>query len=73
MSMIDLRLNNNKAIESMTNYLIYDEDGDLMRVVGRQEEARHIVSNHEGWTFKLQRIVKRDGYSEALLLGEALF
>lgn len=39
----------------MTNYLIYDEDGDLMRVVGRQEEARHLVSNHDGWTFKRVR------------------
>jgi len=57
----------------MNKYLIYDEAGDLMRVVGRQEEARHIVSTHLGWTFKLQRIVKRDGYSEAVLLAEALF
>ena len=57
----------------MNKYLIYDEAGDLMRVVGRQEEARHLVSTHLGWTFKLQRVVKRDGYSEALLLGEALF
>ena len=44
-----------------------------MRIVGRQEEARHLVQTREGWTFKLRRIVKRDGYSEALLLGEALF
>ena len=56
----------------MTNYLIYNEDNELMRVVGRQEEARHLVQSREGWTFKIQRIVKRDGYSEALLLGAAL-
>lgn len=56
----------------MTDYLVYDENQDLMRVVGRQEEARHLVKSHDGWSFKLRRIVKRDGYSEALLLGEAL-
>ena len=56
----------------MTNYLIYNEDNELMRVVGRQEEARCLVQSREGWTFKIQRIAKRDGYSEALLLGEAL-
>ena len=56
----------------MNSYLIYDENNELMRVVGRQEEARHLVSSHAGWSFKLRRIVKRDGYSEALLLGEAL-
>lgn len=56
----------------MTNYLIYNEDNDLMRVVGRQEEARAICCLRLGWTFKVRRIVKRDGYSEALLLGDAL-
>lgn len=56
----------------MNNYLIYNEDNDLMRVVGRQEEARAICCLRLGWTFKLRRIVKRDGYSEALLLGDAL-
>lgn len=56
----------------MTDYLVYDESGDLMRVVGRQEEARYIVNTHAGWSFKLRRIAKRDGYSEAILLGDAL-
>lgn len=56
----------------MTDYLVYDESGDLMRVVGRQEEARYIVNTHAGWSFKSRRIAKRDGYSEAILLGDAL-
>ena len=42
----------------MTNYMIYNEDGDLMRIVGRQEEARCIVSLRTGWTFKCLRTAK---------------
>lgn len=56
----------------MNNYLIYDENNELMRIVGRQEEARSLVSSHDGWSFKLRRIIKRDGYSEAIILGDAL-
>ena len=33
-------------------YLVKDENGETMRVVSRQEEARHLVQNREGWTFK---------------------
>lgn len=36
-------------------YVIYNEDNEKMRVVGRQEEARQIVQNREGWTFKCIR------------------
>lgn len=32
-------------------YLVKDENGDLMRVVGRQEEARQLVNARAGWTF----------------------
>lgn len=55
-------------------YQIKDENGELMRVVGRQEEARQIVNARSGWTFKrvTQKIVKRDGYSESIWLGDAL-
>lgn len=42
----------------MTNYLIRNEDGDLMRVVHRQEEALAIVSLRTGWTFKCVRTPK---------------
>lgn len=54
----------------MTNYLIYNEDNDLMRVVGRQEEACCIVSLRLGWTFKCVRtpkpIVDLSQFEEAL-------
>lgn len=36
-------------------YMIKDENGELMRVVGRQEEARQIVNSRDGWTFKCVR------------------
>jgi len=55
----------------MNKYLIYDEAGDLMRIVGRQEEARHLVSNHDGWTFKRVRtpklIIDLSQFQEALI------
>ena len=52
-------------------YLVKDENGETMRVVSRQEEARHIVQNREGWTFKcVKKPVKKVDLSE---LGEALF
>ena len=56
-------------------YIIKDENNQTMRVVGRQEEARQICNSRPGWTFKrvVQRIIKRDGYSESLWLGEAPF
>lgn len=31
-------------------YIIKDENGELMRVVRRQEEARQIIEIREGWT-----------------------
>jgi len=37
------------------SYVIHDEDGEVMRVVGRQEEARNLIANREGWTFKCVR------------------
>lgn len=55
-------------------YIIKDENGETMRIVGRQEEAKQIVQARIGWTFKriMQKIIKQDGYSEAILLGDAL-
>ena len=41
------------------SYVIKDEDGEVMRVVGRQEEARYIVQQREGWTFKCVREKKK--------------
>lgn len=55
-------------------YIVKDENGETMRIVGRQEEARQLVNARAGWTFKrvTQKIIKRDGYSESIWLGEAL-
>lgn len=36
-------------------YIIKDENGETMRVVGRQEEAKQIVQSRQGWTFKCVR------------------
>ena len=37
------------------SYIVKNEDGDLMRVVGRQEEAQAICALRLGWTFKCVR------------------
>jgi hypothetical protein len=56
---------------TLTMYLIYDEDKELMRTVARQEEARQIVEQREGWTFKCVRMpVAKPDLSQ---LGEAPF
>ena len=39
-------------------YYIRDETGDLMRVVGRLEEAKSIVSSRDGWTYQRVKVVK---------------
>jgi len=52
-------------------YQLFDEYGELMRVVGRQEEAKQIVQQREGWTFKcVRKPVRKIDLSN---LGEALF
>jgi len=46
-------------------YLIKDEFGELMRIVGRQEEALIICALRAGWTFKcLRKPVKRVDLSQ---------
>ena len=50
------------------SYIIKDEYGEVMRIVGRQEEARHIVQQREGWTFKCVRKPK-----PVYIFEEALF
>lgn len=53
------------------SYVIRDEDGEVMRIVGRQEEARAICAMRDGWTFKCVRKPKPkidlSQYEEALL------
>ena len=52
-------------------YLIKDEFGELMRIVGRQEEALIICALRAGWTFKcLRKPTKRidlSQFKEALI------
>lgn len=42
----------------MVNYLVYDEDGDLMRIVGRKDEAEALCAIRAGWVWKAKREVK---------------
>lgn len=51
-------------------YYVYDEDGCMIRCFRWKHEAISFLQ--PGWTIKVIKIVKRDGYSEALFLGEAL-
>lgn len=37
------------------SYVIRNEEGETMRIVGRQEEAISICSLRTGWTFKCVR------------------
>jgi hypothetical protein len=45
----------NSERRNTMSYMVYDEEGGLMRVVGRQEEARQLAQAREGWTFKCVR------------------
>lgn len=38
------------------SYQVTDELGELMRVVGRLEEAKTLVANRAGWSYKRVRI-----------------
>lgn len=56
----------------MIMYLIYDENGEIMRMAGRKEEAQAICASRKGWTYKSARKIVRkivDGYK----FEEALF
>ena len=33
-------------------YIIYNEDGEKMRVVQRLEEAKHLVETRQDWSYK---------------------
>jgi ribosome biogenesis protein Tsr3 len=41
------------------SYVVYNEDSEKMRIVGRQEEARQLVSKRSGWTFKFVKTEKK--------------
>lgn len=40
------------------SYRVVDELGELMRVVGRLEEAKTLVASREGWTYKRVKLEK---------------
>jgi hypothetical protein len=44
-------------------YKIYNEDGELMRVVGRKEEAESICETRKGWTYKATRNAPKPQYT----------
>lgn len=46
-------VNNHERVNM--SYVIRDENNELMRVVGRQEEALIICALRSGWTFKCIR------------------
>ena len=43
-------------------YKIYNEDEELMRVVGRKEEAESICETRKGWTYKATRNAPKPQY-----------
>jgi hypothetical protein len=45
------------------SYVIKNEDGDTMRIVGRQEEAMAICALRTGWTYKGVRNVPQPQYT----------
>lgn len=50
-------------------YYVYDEDNKMIRCFRWKHEA--IAFLQPGWSIQVKKVVKRDGYSEALLLGKA--
>jgi hypothetical protein len=44
--------------EIRVQYEIRDEENELMRVVGRLEEAKTLVNNRAGWTYKRVKVEK---------------
>lgn len=52
-----------------TQYLIYDDSGDLMRIVSRKEEALAVVGLRSGWSYKRKVVKKVNNFK----FEEALF
>ena len=44
-------------------YKIYNEDGELMRITHRKEEAQLTCVLREGWSFKAERVAKQPQYT----------
>jgi len=41
--------------DSIMPYLIYNEDGEKMRIVNKLEEAKDLIKNKPDWTYKFFR------------------
>ena len=51
-----------------TQYQIFDESGDLMRIVSRKEEALAVVALRSGWSYKRINVEKpKIEFEEALM------
>ena len=49
------------------SYIIFDEDSQPMRIVGKKEEAMAVCALREGWWFKFMKAKKVDyKFEEAL-------
>ena len=51
------------------SYVIKNEDNEVMRIVGRKEEAQAVCALRAGWTFKYMKAKKTEDYQ----FEEALF
>lgn len=51
------------------SYIVFDEEVQPIRIVGRKEEAQAICSIRKGWTFKYMKAKKAEDYK----FEEALF
>jgi hypothetical protein len=51
------------------SYVIKDENGEVMRIVGRKEEANQLTKTRPNWTVKYLKPVKPTQYK----FEEALF
>lgn len=58
-----------KPLLMLNKYYIYDENGELMRIVKSRQEAKQICSIRQGWTFK---VVKKSKVNLYELVGECL-
>lgn len=56
---------------TIMKYLIYDENNELMRIVGRREEASFLTKTRINWSFKCVREPKQkidfSQFKEALI------
>lgn len=54
----------------MMEFKVYNEDGELMRIVHRREEAQALCAKRRGWSFTARRRPNRS--IDLSTLGEAL-